>query len=395
MSNNNYENGDLNNNNYQVNNDEENVEEDINNFGNNNGESLENKFQRLKNKFPTLTGQDKKFLNKLFRKGDFEPDDLDEILEKKSTKIRFFFKWMKELGWIKRKNGRWVYDVENNNNNNNNNGNNDNRSRNRQNKNRKRNVSDNRNMIVEKYFENKNAYPLIEYENIMNIAEKLKNIDNKNKNSFIKNELAKLGRKNNGVKNMSLNSKDFIIFDPFDKYKMLKKVTNVEISDSYINNILDMCAFSAIEKFYKYFCNRLDDTYYFRIDGGEDEVREKLDKCSKKVVIMYLDKYHAFLYYHRGTVYILNYMDSDIDGVKKFLIKFVKNKYIKVLDFVECTPKVKERLGCLCMNYYMFMSLLNRHIKIGSLHKIVKNIEEELENFIIYLMETVYKSSFD
>ena len=84
-NNNNYQNNDPNNNNnYQENNEEE----EINNFGNNNVESLENKFQRLKDKFPTLTEQDKKFLNKLFRKGDFEPDDLEYSLIEDDDNIK-------------------------------------------------------------------------------------------------------------------------------------------------------------------------------------------------------------------------------------------------------------------------------------------------------------------
>ena len=44
-------------------------------------------------------------------------------------------------------------------------------------------------------------------------------------------------------------------------------------------------------------------------------------------------------------------------------------------------------LKCVCINYYIFLSIINQNIKLKSMHKIIRDMNTELNDFLITFYE--------
>jgi len=95
------------------------------------------------------------------------------------------------------------------------------------------------------------------------------------------------------------------------------------------------------------------------------------------------------LFYHQKNIYILtdsnNSNDSnDSKDLEEYLKGKVKSDRVKSFQTVLANKNNNNGLDCVYMNYYIFLAIINRNIKLTSVRKIIKNIGEEIKDFVIY-----------
>ena len=313
----------------------------------------------------------------------------DEIGYKKNKKTK---KWSK----VKNNNENNVNENnvnENNNNKNTNNSNIDNKK-----KNEEINISNDKKLqkVLKIYFGDKNEYKLSTYENLIKVSKK---INNNNSNNVIqkylkelienkeekKEEKKKIENMNSNNKNINLNSKNFVILE-YENHKILKKVNkNLKLSAYNRNKIPEMCEKEGIIKYCKFLEKNIHNFKYIEIQN-ENQLKKCLINNKKNSIILYLEEKKVFLYYHRKNIYILNYTNYNNNKVNEYLKQFIHDDKIKNIEDILSEVK-NNSLSCICLDYVIFLSLINPKWKFTSINKLIKDVSVEVSDFILYLCQ--------
>ena len=399
----------------EINEQENNNNNNDNNNNNNNNNNNENNSQNIdelvievKNKFD-LSDADRNFLNKKINQDEIEEKSLEILLKGKSKKLKAFYRWMEdEIGYKKNKKTKKWSKVKNNNENNNNNSSNDYSNNSNKNNNKKKNLQKNEKKNEQKnvsndkklqkvlkiYFGNKNEYELSTYENLIKVSKK---INNNNSDDVIQKYLKELiknkeenKKKNTNInsnnnKNIKLNSKNFVILE-YENHNILKKVNeNLKLSAYNINKIPEMCEKEGIIKYCKFLEKNIQDFKYIEILNSQ-QLKKCLIDNKKNSIILYLEEKKVFLYYHRKNIYILNYTNHNNNKVHEYLKQFIHDDKIKNIE--EILNEVKNNsLSCICLDYVIFLSLINPKWKFSSINKLIKDVSVEVSDFILYLCQ--------
>ena len=387
--------------------------ENNNNENNNNENNAENRNMNelkklLKDEF-NIYPKNKKFINKLINEEEIDEEMIEKLLNGNSRKMKAFYRWMEdEVGYKKNPKTKTWYQVENNNLNNlldnDNNLNNLNEKENKkENKKEKKNDEEQKilNKVLKVYFGDKEGYKLTEYENLIKIS---KNIDKNNSENVIKEKLSKLmGNKDDGKnkkstnksmnnvnveeinKNGQLNSRGFVILD-FDNHCILKKVNgNAKLSNYNINKIPEMCERIGINKFLKFLNKKIENFRFITIEKNNDFIKT-LKENKKKSLVLFLKEFDAYVYYHQKYLYMLNYTEYNKESLESFLSKYIRESKIKEIEEILCEVNTNS-LSCLCLDYLIYLSLINKKVKFKSINKIIKDIAVEISDFILYLCQ--------
>jgi hypothetical protein len=387
------------------NNNNDNNNNNNNNNNENNSQNIDELVTEVKKKFD-LSDADRNFLNKRVNQDEIEEKSLEILLKGKSKKLKAFYRWMEdEIGYKKNKKTKKWSKIKNNNENNNNsnkNNNNLNKNNNKKNnlqkneqKNVKKNVSNDKKLqkVLKIYFGDKNEYKLSTYENLIKVSKK---INNNNSDDVIQRYLKELiknkeeNKKNKNInsnnnKNMKLNSKNFVILE-YENHNILKKVNeNLKLSAYNINKIPEMCEKEGIIKYCKFLEKNIQNFKYIEILNNQ-QLKKCLIDNKKNSIILYLEDKKVFLYYHRKNIYILNYTNHNNNKVHEYLKKFIQDDKIKNIE--EILSEVKNNsLSCICLDYVIFLSLINPKWKFASINKLIKDVSVEVSDFILYLCQ--------
>lgn len=412
------------------NNNNENNNENNNNENNNEVRNMEELRALLKEEF-NINPKNKKYINKLIRDDVIDEEMIEKLLNGNSRKMKAFYRWMEnEVGYKKNLKTKQWFQVENNNldellNNENNELNNKNfnldgneninlennvnnvergnsKKNNKNKKGKKQNDDDivnkrKLNKVLKVYFGNKEGYKLTEYENLIKIS---KNIGKNNSENVIKEKLSKLmeerdadngnnksinknGKNNN--KEGKLDTKNFVVLN-LDNHCILKKANaNAKLSNYNINKIPQMCSEEGVKKFFK-FLNKVVSNFHFLTLEKNDDFLKTLKENKNKSLVLYLQQFDVYLYYHQKYLYILNYTTYAESKLQNFLEKFIKKSKIKKIEDILCEVN-NNSLSCVCLDYLIFLSLINPKVKFKSVNKIIKDIAVEIRDFILYLCQ--------
>ena len=247
------------------------------------------------------------------------------------------------------------------------------------------------------YFGDKEGYKLTEYENLIKIS---KNIGKNNSDNVIKEKLSKLMKEkdvNNGNnksinkneknnnKGGKLDSKSFVVLN-LDNHCILKKANaNSKLSNYNINKIPVMCSEEGVKKYLK-FLNKMISNFHFLVLEKNEDFLKTLKENKNKSLVLYLQQFDVYLYYHQKYLYILNYTTYAEDKLHIFLEKFIKKSKIKKIEDILCEVN-NNSLSCVCLDYLIFLSLINPKVKFKSINKIIKDIAIEIRDFILYLCQ--------
>lgn len=428
-------------NNENENNNENNNNENNNNENNeNNNEdnievrNIEQLRGLLKEEF-NINPKNKKYINKLIRNEVIDEEMIEKLLNGNSRKMKAFYRWMEnEVGYKKNPKTKQWFQVENNNlnellnNNENNNelnnknfnlnnngninlennlnnvkrGNSKKNNRNKKGKKQNNDIVNKKklNKVLKVYFGDKEGYKLTEYENLIKIS---KNIGKNNSENVIKEKLSKLmeerdanngnnrnnksinknGKKNN--KEGKLDTKNFVVLN-LDNHCILKKANaNAKLSNYNINKIPEMCSEEGVKKFFKFLNKMVSNFHFLTLEKNEDFLKT-LKENKNKSMVLYLQQFDVYLYYHQKYLYILNYTTYAEIKLHNFLEKFIKKSKIKKIEDILCEVN-NNSLSCVCLDYLIFLSLINPKVKFKSINKIIKDIAIEIRDFILYLCQ--------
>ena len=108
-----------------------------------------------------------------------------------------------------------------------------------------------------------------------------------------------------------------------------------------------------------------------------------MSKYKGSSIIFYFEQFDSFAFYHQNNIYTFN-NEGESSDLEEYLKSKVKPDKVKNFQTILGNKNNNGGLDCVYMNYYIFLAIINRNIKLKSVKKIIKNIEEEIKDFVIY-----------